>query len=95
MYIESINVKDFGTIEQLEVWLDNRLNVISGSNETGKSTLMRAAWLCLMWPHRSQSEELTSPLDESRGFFLTEKMPVSQGLPEVLSLQVLHALRRH
>jgi DNA repair exonuclease SbcCD ATPase subunit len=60
MYIEFIDVKDFGTIEQLEVELDNRLNVISGPNETGKSTLMRAAWLCLMWPHRSQSEEIRS-----------------------------------
>ena len=60
MYIESIDVKDFGTIEQLEVELDNRLNVISGPNETGKSTLMRAAWLCMMWPCRSQSEEIRS-----------------------------------
>ena len=32
--------------------------MISGPNEAGKSTLMHAAWLCLMWPCRSQSEEI-------------------------------------
>jgi DNA repair exonuclease SbcCD ATPase subunit len=60
MHIQLIEVKDFGTIEHVEVELENGLNVISGPNEAGKSTLMRAAWLCLMWPHRSQSEEIRS-----------------------------------
>lgn len=67
MHIKSIEVKDFGTLERIEVELENGLNVISGPNEAGKSTLMHAAWLCLMWPCRSQSEEIRAILPNRGG----------------------------
>jgi uncharacterized protein YhaN len=67
MYIKSIEVADFGTLDELEVEFDDGLNVISGPNEAGKSTLMRAAWLGLMWPCRSQSEEIRSIIPNRGG----------------------------
>jgi len=60
MHVKSIHVRSFGTLDQLDVELEDGLNVINGPNEAGKSTLMRAAWLCLMWPCRSQSEAIRS-----------------------------------
>ena len=60
MHIESVRVEDFGTINSIELDLDEGLNVISGPNETGKSTLMRAIWFALTRRSRSQASEIRS-----------------------------------
>jgi len=58
MRIHSVRVRKFGTIDALDVDLDKGLNVITGPNETGKSTLMRAIWFALTRRARSQAQEI-------------------------------------
>jgi len=60
MHIESVRVQEFGPIDRLSVSLDEGLNVISGPNETGKSTLMRAIWFALTRRSTSQATEIRS-----------------------------------
>ena len=79
MYIESIEVADFGTLDELEVEFDDGLNVLSGPTEAGKSTLMRAAWLGLMWPCRSQSEEIRSIIPNRGGTPTVQVVLVDDG----------------
>jgi len=71
MHIQSIRVREFGTIDHLEVGLTDGLNVISGPNEAGKSTLMKAVWFAL-------TRRCTSKAQEIR-----EVEPNSGGTPEV------------
>ncbi|WP_423825240.1 AAA family ATPase [Salinibacter ruber] len=71
MHIQSIRVREFGTIGHLEVQLADGLNVISGPNEAGKSTLMKAVWFAL-------TRRCTSKAQEIR-----EVVPNSGGTPEV------------
>lgn len=71
MHIQSIRVREFGTIDQLEVDLTGGLNVISGPNEAGKSTLMKSVWFAL-------TRRCTSKAQEIR-----EVVPNSGGTPEV------------
>lgn len=58
MHIVSVRVSEFGTIDDLEVDLSEGLNVISGPNETGKSTLMKAVWFALTRRCTSQAQEI-------------------------------------
>lgn len=58
MRIHSVSVRKFGTIDALDVDLNDGLNVITGPNETGKSTLMRAIWFGLTRRARSQAREI-------------------------------------
>ena len=71
MRIVSIRVSEFGTIEDLEIDLTDGLNVISGPNETGKSTLMKAIWFALTRRCTSQAREIR------------EIVPNRGGTPEV------------
>lgn len=71
MHIESIRVCEFGTLDNFEVDLTDGLNVISGPNETGKSTLMKAVWFALTRRCTSQAQEIR------------EIEPNSGGTPEV------------
>jgi len=67
MHIESVRVEEFGPIDRLAVSLDEGLNVISGPNETGKSTLMRAIWFALTRRSTSQASEIRSIEPNSGG----------------------------
>jgi len=40
MYIKEINIKSFGCLKDLKIIPSNRINVIYGANESGKSTLL-------------------------------------------------------
>lgn len=71
MRIVSVRVSEFGTIEDLEIDLTDGLNVISGPNETGKSTLMKAIWFALTRRCTSQAREIR------------EIVPNRGGTPEV------------
>lgn len=71
MHIKSVRVSEFGTIDDLEVDLTDGLNVISGPNETGKSTLMKAVWFALTRRCTSQAREIR------------EIVPNGGGTPEV------------
>lgn len=71
MHIESVRVREFGTIDEIEVDLTDGLNVISGPNETGKSTLMKAVWFALTRRCTSQAQEIR------------EIVPNRGGTPEV------------
>ncbi len=39
MYIESINIKSFGRLSELEIKLSRDVNILEGKNESGKSTV--------------------------------------------------------
>jgi DNA repair exonuclease SbcCD ATPase subunit len=67
MYFESVRVEDFGPIGHLEVDLDEGLNVISGPNEAGKSTLMQAIWFALTRRSTSQASEIRTIEPKSGG----------------------------
>ncbi len=67
MHFESVRVEDFGPIGQLEIGFDEGLNVISGSNEAGKSTLMQAIWFALTRRSTSQASEIPNIEPKSGG----------------------------
>lgn len=58
MRIDSVRVREFGTIGALDVDFDDELTVITGPNEAGKSTLMRAIWFALTRRAQSQAQEI-------------------------------------
>lgn len=67
MHIHSIRVCEFGTIDHLEVEFTDGLNVISGPNEAGKSTLMKAAWFALTRRCTSKAQEIRNIVPNSGG----------------------------
>lgn len=67
MHIESVRVEDFGPIGNLAVDFEKQLNVISGPNEAGKSTLMQAIWFALTRRSTSQASEIRSIEPKSGG----------------------------
>lgn len=59
MVIRSVTVEAFGTLSgPLTVPLHERLNVICGPNEAGKSTLMLAIWFAFTRKANSRAEEI-------------------------------------
>lgn len=67
MQIQSVHVEEFGTIDALEVDLTEGLNVISGPNEAGKSTLMQAVWFALTRRSTSKAQEIRDIVPEEGG----------------------------
>jgi DNA repair exonuclease SbcCD ATPase subunit len=67
MHIQSVHVEEFGTIDALEVDLTEGLNVISGPNEAGKSTLMQAVWFALTRRSTSKAQEIRDIVPEEGG----------------------------
>jgi len=77
MHIQSIRVREFGTIDNLAIDLSEDLNVISGPNEAGKSTLMRAVWFALTRRSTSQAQEIRDIVPNGGG---TPKVEVTLGV---------------
>lgn len=67
MHIKSVRVQEFGTIGDLEVGLSKNLNIISGPNEAGKSTLMQAVWFALTRRSTSQAQEIRDVVPNGGG----------------------------
>lgn len=68
MVIRSITVESFGTLSgPITIELDERLNVICGPNEAGKSTLMRAVWFAFTRKAGSQAAEIKAINPRSGG----------------------------
>lgn len=67
MHIEFAKAEEFGTIKDLEISFSDGLNVISGPNEAGKSTLMRAIWLALTRRCTSKAKEIREIVPNSGG----------------------------
>jgi DNA repair exonuclease SbcCD ATPase subunit len=79
MYIEFAKVEEFGTIDDLEIGLSDGLNVISGTNEAGKSTLMRAIWLALTRRCTSKAKEIREVVPNGGGTPAVEVHIVADG----------------
>jgi DNA repair exonuclease SbcCD ATPase subunit len=67
MYIEWTRVREFGTLGDIEVDFSEGLNVISGPNEAGKSTLMQAIWFALTRRCTSNAEEIRNIVPNAGG----------------------------
>jgi DNA repair exonuclease SbcCD ATPase subunit len=79
MHVEFAKVQEIGTIEDLEIDFSEGLNVISGPNEAGKSTLMRAIWLALTRRCTSKAKEIREIVPNSGGTPAVEVHVVADG----------------
>ena len=67
MHIEWTRVREFGTLGDIEVEFSEGLNVVSGPNEAGKSTLMQAIWFALTRRCTSKAEEIRNIVPNTGG----------------------------
>ena len=68
MFIDSINVEQFGTIDgPVDIELDRGLNVIHGPNEAGKSTLMKAIWFAMTQRATSTAQNIKDVVPKTGG----------------------------
>jgi putative ATP-dependent endonuclease of the OLD family len=54
MKIEKLYIQNFKGIETFDFELNTDLNILVGNNETGKSTVLEAIYLCLTGVYRGR-----------------------------------------
>lgn len=89
MFIQRIVVKNYRCLETANVTLNDKLNIIVGNNECGKSTLLEAVHLALTGqlngrPLLVELHPYLFSLDRVRGYFETLKKEGSAEPPSIL-----------
>ena len=58
MYIESLKVKNYRNYEELEIYFENKVNVILGENAQGKTNIMESIYvLAMAKSHRTSNDK--------------------------------------